>query len=400
MSAFTYQAMDAEGKMINGNMNADNFPDLEMRLKRMGLDLIDYKTGQQTLSLFKRPIKRKDLINFCFHIEQLSGAGVPLLEGLADLRDSVDHPRFRDIIADLIEEIESGLPLSEALARHPLVFDSTFINLVKVGENSGKITEIFKSLGENLKWQDELLSHTKKLIMYPAFVAIVVLGVTIFLMIYLVPQIVGFLKNMGQELPLNTRILIFVSDIVVNYWYVLLAVPLLIWISIATLIKISPRASYKADEYKLRIWFFGPILQKIILARFTTFFALMYASGIPILDGILLAEKIVSNQVIASGLRRAHQLISEGQGVTNGFQNTGLFPPLVIRMLKIGEATGALDTALRNVSYFYNREVKELIEKVQTMIEPVMTVILGVILGWIMLAVLGPIYETISKIKT
>lgn len=400
MTAFTYQAMDAEGKMINGNMNADNLPDLEMRLKRMGLDLIDYKTGQRTLSLFKRPIKRQDLINFCFHIEQLNGAGVPLLEGLADLRDSTDHPRFRDIIADLIEEIEGGLPFSAALARHPLVFDNTFVNLVKVGENSGKVTEIFKSLGENLKWQDELLSQTKKLIMYPAFVTIVVLGVTIFLMVYLVPQIVGFLKNMGQELPFNTRVLIFVSDIVVNYWYVILAVPLLIWISIATLIKISPRASYKADEYKLRIWFIGPILQKIILARFTTFFALMYASGIPILDGILLAEKIVSNQVVASGLRRAHQLISEGQGVTNGFQNTGLFPPLVIRMLKIGETTGALDTALRNVSYFYNREVKELIEKVQTLIEPVMTVILGTILGWIMLAVLGPIYDTISKIKT
>ncbi|MDD5240474.1 MAG: type II secretion system F family protein [Sulfuricella sp.] len=401
MGMFAYQAMDTEGRIIRGNMDATNLSDLELRLKRMELDLINCKAArQQTFSLLKRPIKRQDLINFCFHMEQISAAGVPLLEGLADLRDSTEHPRFREIIADLIENIEGGLQVSQALARHPRVFDRTFVSLIMAGEQSGKITDVFKNLSESLKWQDELAAQTKKLMMYPAFVGTIVLGVTFFMMIYLVPQLVGFIKNMGQELPFHTRALIFVSNIFIHYWYALLALPLLAWIGITALIKTNPRARYKADEYKLRVWLIGPILHKIILARFATFFALMYASGITILDCIRLSEEIVGNQVVAGGLHRAHQLISEGQGVTASFQNTGLFPPLVIRMLKIGETTGALDVALRNISYFYNREVKELIEKVQAMIEPVMTVVLGALLGWIMLSVLGPIYDTISKIKT
>jgi type IV pilus assembly protein PilC len=135
------------------------------------------------------------------------------------------------------------------------------------------------------------------------------------------------------------------------------------------------------------------------LSRFVTFFALMYAAGITILDAIRLSEEIVNNEVIADGLRRARQMISEGQGVTAAFQATGIFPPLVIRMLKVGESTGQLDTALNNVSYFYNREIKEMIARVETLIEPIMTVALGLLLGWVMLSVLGPIYDLISKIK-
>ncbi|MHB1591106.1 MAG: type II secretion system F family protein [Sulfuricella sp.] len=401
MTQFVYQAMDADGKLLRGNMDASNLSDLELRLKRMELDLIDCKAVERrALAFRKRPIKRSDLINFCFYMEQLSGAGVPMLETLADLRDSLDHPRFREIVADLIENIEGGLQLSQAMARHPDTFDQTFVSLIAAGEHSGKIAEVFLNLTETLKWQDELASQTKKLLMYPAFVGIIVLGVTFFLMIYLVPQLVGFIKNMGGELPFHTKALIFISGIFVNYWYVILAIPVLTWMGVSFLVRTNPRARYKADEYKLRIWMIGPILHKIILARFATFFALMYASGITILDCIRLSEQIVANKVIEGGLQRAGRLISEGQSVTTSFQNVGIFPPLVVRMLKVGESTGSLDKALRNVSYFYNRDVKESIEKVQTLIEPVMTVILGAILGWIMLSVLGPIYDTISKIKT
>jgi len=401
MTQFVYQAMNAEGKLLRGNMDASNLSDLELRLKHMELDLIDFiAVDRQAMAFRKRQIKRSDLINFCFYMEQLSGAGVPMLETLADLRDSLDHPRFREIVADLIESIEGGQQLSQAMAKHPDTFDKTFVSLIAAGEHSGKIAEVFLNLTETLKWQDELASQTKKLLMYPAFVGTIVLGVTFFLMIYLVPQLTGFIKNMGQELPFHTKALIFVSGIFTNYWYVILAIPLLAWAGLAAMIRTNPRARYKADDFILRVWMIGPILHKIILARFATFFALMYASGVTILECLRLSEQIVANKVIEGGLKRAGQLISEGQSVTASFQTVGIFPPLVVRMLKVGESTGSLDKALRNVSYFYNREVKESIEKVQTMIEPIMTVILGAILGWIMLSVLGPIYDTISKIKT
>ena len=300
----------------------------------------------------------------------------------------------------MIEDIEGGSQLSEAMQRHPLVFDMAFSSLVTAGEQSGRLSYVFKSLSESLKWQDELSSQTKKIVMYPAFVLTVVLAVTAYLMVALVPQLTGFIKTMGQELPLHTRALIAVSSVFIHYWYLLIAIPVGIFIGIRFLLRNSPRARFLADGYKLKVPLIGPVLHKIILARFVTFFALMYASGITILDCIRLSEGIVNNLQVAAGLRQVRQLISEGQGVTAVFQLTDMFPPLVVRMLKVGEATGALDNALRNVAYFYNRDIEDMIERVQALIEPVMTVVLGLILGWIMLSVLGPIYDTISKIKT
>lgn len=400
MPIFSYSAMDLDGHTVHGQMDAVNVQDLELRLRRMELDLIDFKQRKaEGISFTTRNIERKDLITFCFHMEQLTGAGVPILEGLADLRDSTDHPRLREVVADLIENIEGGMQLSEAMGYHASVFDKTFTSLVTAGEQSGKLPDVFSDLTQSLKWQDELAAKTKKLLMYPSFVAGTVILVTFFLMIYLVPQLTLFIKNMGQQLPLHTKVLIAVSNFFVNYWYLIIGLPVVMVISIVLAVKTNAQARYRFDDFKLRVWMVGPILHKIILARFATFFGLMYGSGINIIDCIRLSEGIVGNEVIATGLRRARQLISEGQGVTSGFETTGIFPPLVIRMLKVGEATGGLDHALQNVSYFYNRDITEQIEKVQAMIEPVMTVILGLILGWIMLSVLGPIYDVISKIK-
>jgi len=401
MALYSYTSMNPAGKLVRGVIDAANQPDLELRLRRMELDLIDSKpAGQRTFSFGRGRITRKDLINFCFHMEQLTAAGVSVLDGLTDLRDSLDQPRLREVVADMIEDIGGGSQLSEAMQRHPLVFDQAFTSLVTAGEQSGRLSDVFKSLSESLKWQDELASQTKKLLMYPIFVGTIVSAVTIWLMVTLVPQLTGFIKNMGQELPLHTRALIAVSNVFIHYWYIMVALPFVLFIGLKVLLKSSPRARFLADGYKLRVPLIGPVLHKIILARFVTFFALMYASGITILDCIRLSEGIVDNQQIAQGLRQVRQLISEGQGVTAAFQLTGIFPPLVIRMLKVGEATGALDNALRNVAYFYDRDIKEMIERVQSLIEPVMTVVLGLMLGWIMLSVLGPIYDTISKIKT
>jgi type IV pilus assembly protein PilC len=401
MPLYAYRSMDQAGKIVPGAMDASNSADLELRLRRMELDLIDFHlSGQRVVAFGRRLVRRADLINFCFHMEQLAGAGVPILEGLGDLRDSTTHLRFREIVTDLIESIEGGLTLSNALRHHPEVFDPTFTSLIEAGEASGKLPEVFRNLSESLKWQDELAAQTKKIVMYPIVVGVVVLAVMFFLMIVLVPQLTAFIKNMGGVLPLHTRALILVSNVFIHYWYAILALPLLAWAGAAHWLRRSASARLRADGLKLRLPLVGPVLHKIILARFATFFGLMYASGITILECIRLSEGIVGNRAVAAGLRRAAQLISDGQSVSAAFQHTGIFPPLVLRMLRVGEATGSLDGALRNVSYFYNREVKELIEKVQAMIEPAMTVLLGLLLGWIMLSVLGPIYDTLSQLKT
>jgi type IV pilus assembly protein PilC len=401
MPLYAYRAMDDAGQIVPGAMDASNSSDLELRLRRMDLDLIDFKlSGQKDVAFGRRRVLRADLINFCFHMEQLTSAGVPILAGLADLRDSHDHPRMREVVTDLIESIEGGQPLSVALGHHDEVFDTTFIALVRAGESSGHLPAVFRNLTDSLRWQDEQAAQMKKVVSYPLLVLVVVLGVTFFLMIVLVPQLTTFIRNMGGVLPLHTRVLIAVSNLFIHFWYLIAALPLAGWFGTRAWLRRSDSARLAADGLKLRLPLVGAVLHKMILARFATFFGLMYGAGITILECIRLSEGIVGNRMVALGLRRAGQLISEGQGVTAAFQATGVFPPLVVRMLRVGETTGDLEGALKNVSYFYNREVRELIERVQGLVEPAMTVVLVLLLGWIMLSVLGPIYDTLSQLRT
>jgi type IV pilus assembly protein PilC len=400
MPLYTYKAIDAQGKAVLGRVDAVNLFDLEQRLLRMGLDLVTGAPSREKSRLIAGArVKRQDLINFCFHLEQLASAGVPIVEGLIDLRESVENIRFREVVAGLVETIEGGKNLSQALADYPEVFSKVFVSLVRSGEQTGKLPDVLKSLSESLKWEDELAAHTKKILMYPAFVGSIVVLVTFFLMIYLVPQMVGFIRNMGQDIPLQTRILIQVSNFFVNYWWGVAAAPFLLWFGLKAAAKANPALAYALDDLKLRVPLIGPILRKIILSRFASSFALMYGSGITVLDAMRSSEEIVGNRPLENALRTAGQQIAEGKNLTAAFTDVGLFPALVIRMLRVGENTGALDRALLNVSYFYNREVRESIGKIQAMIEPAMTLVLGLILGWVMLSVLGPVYDTISKMK-
>ena len=402
MPSFEYKAVDKSGHPARGALDAVNEVDLEQRLRRMGLDLITFREVAQSAGGFGgggSKVSRRDLITFCFDMEQLTRSGIPLLDGIRDLRDSIENLRFREVLTTLLEDMEGGRVLSQAMAQHPNVFDNVFVSLIRAGEQAGQLTKVFESLGNTLKWQDELASQTKRLIMYPALVLVVVIGVMLFMLTYLVPQVVQLLKTMGIALPLQTRLLIFVSNAVINYWPFLFGVPIVLAVVLTVMIRQSPKAQYLWDYTKLRLPVIGPILQKIIMSRFTNFFALMYQSGITILEAIKTSEDIVGNRVIADGLMRAGQQINAGDSLTDTFQNLGTFPPLVIRMMRVGEATGALDTALMNVTYFYNRDVKEAVDKGLAMLGPALTIGLGGMLAFIMWSVLGPVYDILGKIK-
>src|SRR6476660_4606030 len=225
MALYTYKAIDPRGKSVIGRVEAVNLFDLEQRLSRMELDLISGAPSRYRTRFLGGGIKRQDLINFCFHLEQLSSSGVPVTEGLTDRRESVENPRFREVVAGLVESIEGGRSLSQALGEFPEVFGKVFVSLVRSGEQTGKLSDVLKSLTETLKWEDELAAQTKKLMLYPAFVGGIVLLVTFFLMVYLVPQMTGFIRNLGQDVPLQTLILIAVSNFFVNYWWLVILAP-------------------------------------------------------------------------------------------------------------------------------------------------------------------------------
>lgn len=400
MPTYNYKAVDQVGRSAQGQLDALNEIDLELRLERIGLDLITFRQVKKTASLFNsKKVSHKDLMMFCFQLEQLTSAGVPLLDGLVDLRDSTVNPHFQKVIGGLVSEVEGGKMLSQALAGYPNVFSNVFVSLVRAGEQTGKLPEVFDNLASTLKWQDELVSQTRRLLAYPSFVLVVVLGAVAFLMSYLVPQMVSFLQNMGQELPLETRVLIFISNAFVSYWWLIVSVPVIAAIVIAMMVRQSAEARYKFDYVKLHFPVIGEILQKIILARFARYFALMYQTGIPILDAIKTCEEIVANRVVADALSRAQQQINAGDSMSESFKNAGLFPPLVVRMIRVGESTGGLDRSLLKISYFYDRDVNESIEKMMKMIEPTLTVVLGGILAFIMFSVLGPVYDSFGKLN-
>lgn len=400
MPSFSYKAVDKLGRPAIGQLDAVNEVDLEIRLSRMGLDLITFRNAPKSASLFnQRRVSNQDLVMFCFQLEQLTRAGVPLLDCLHDLRESSSNLYFQKILGAVSAEVEGGKMLSEALAQHPQVFSEVFVSLIAAGEHTGQLPVVLNNLFTTIRWQDELMSQTKKLLAYPAFVAVVVSLAVVFLMTYLVPQMASFLSNMGQELPLNTRILITVSNLFVDYWWLILGLPLLLVVFLAAMIKSNPVARYRFDLLKLNLPVTGPILQKIIMARFARYFALMYQTGIPILDAIKICENIVGNRVVADALTRVHAQINAGDAMSESFRNAGLFPQMVVRMVKVGENTGALDESLLNISYFYDRDVNDSMQKMLKMIEPALTVILGAILAFIMFSVLGPVYDSFSKLK-
>ena len=399
MPLFKYKAIDAAGKFITGSLDAGNGNDLELRLEKMEMDLVTFKQKDPGADLFGRnKIGRRDLINFSFYLEQLTRAGVPILEGLADLRDGEENPTFRDIVTGLIEAIEGGNSFSQALALYPKIFDEVFVSLVRVGERSGKMSEVLIDITETLKWQDELLAKAKKIMTYPAVIGTLVMTVIMFMMIFIVPDIMDAIVGLGGKIPFETRMLMATSEFLIDFWYLVISAPFVIFFGLRYVYNRNSKARFKMDGMLLKIWVLGPVNEKIKVSRFTRYFALMFASGITVLDAINLSKAVVSNTVLEDGIERAWQQISEGSSISEAFKNIGIFPPLVVRMLRVGESSGQMDKSLNNVSYFFDRDINDSIDKLEPVLQTALMASIGLIVMWLALSVLGPIYDTISTI--
>ena len=399
MLEFNYKAITPDGRTVSGRQSATSEEDLEGRLSRMQLELLDAKLVSNKSVFGRKKLESKELINIFIHVQTLSQAGVPLFESLIDLRDSADEPAVKRFVSDLVDRIEGGASLSDALEQSPAGIDKVNVSLIRTGEATGKLPEVLAELVESLKWSNEIAAQTKKMLMYPMFAGTFVLGAVGFLMIYLVPQLIPFLKNLGLALPIQTRALVAFSNFLKDFWYYIPITVALIFAAWTTAVRISPGAALWIDGAKLKLPQIGPVLKKIIMARFARSFGLMYKSGVSVLDGLGYCESLSSNLAFRQAINGAALNISQGQKVSDAFAATTLFPPLVVRMIRVGETTGGLDKALDNVSYFYTREVNDSIEKMQGLITPILTVFLGAMIIWIMSAVLLPVYDMFSKLK-
>lgn len=399
MPTYNYTAVNDMGRKMRGVVVADNELDLEARLKQLGLDLVDSREVMANKSSRFGRIKLKDMIVFCLHMEQLDRAGVPLHDALADVRDSSDSPKLRDVLTGVYESVKNGEMLSKALAAYPKVFNDVFVGLIAAGEKTGKLAESFVHLSEHLKWSSEIRRKVKKATRYPIALIIVLSIVITVLMIFVVPKMVDFIVAQGFSIPIHTRALIATSYAFQNYWYLIIGIPAVLLILLLVCYRMSEGFAYRVDAVILKTPVIGPVIRKIDMARFTHFFSVMYNSGIDILESLEAAKGVVGNRVLRESITLVKTNVTEGNSLTSSLRISNQFPNLVIRMFKVGEDSGNMSEALENINFFYNREVNDAVEAMVGMIQPALTVVMGLIIFWIIAAVFGPLYESFSRMK-
>lgn len=398
MPRHSYRAALASGHIQRGELDALNLADLEARLARLGLTLINGEPVRHRRPLWRPRVARGELAHFCFQLEHLLAAGVPILDGLAELRDSLTHAGFRSIVASLGEAIAAGQTLSAACAAHPETFDAVFVGLLRAGEEAGRLPQVLHDLAADLERADELAAHARRIAIYPAVVAAILLAAVGVALVFVIPEVARLFQGIGQALPLQTRILIAVSHWVAAYGWLLLGAVVAGALAARGAIARSPALRLRYHAMLLRLPLLGPLLRKLLLARFCTVLALLYEAGIPIVDALRTAAETAGNAALRRTLHEAGARIAEGRSLSEALAAVTLFPPLVVRMLRTGEHSGALDAALGRIGGYYQREVRESIDALQAAMEPALTVVLGGLMLWIMSAVLGPIYDILGRL--
>lgn len=380
-------------------LTAANEVDLYNQLKQADLELIDCTRLNKTsyLNISFQRIKTRDLIQVFVHLDQLQSAGVPLLESLEDLRNTADNEKLRDVIADMYKNVAEGNSLSEAMSRHNKIFTNIYISLVSAGEETGDLSTAFKEIIKYAKWTDSLQRSIKKATRYPIIVTIFVFLALVIMMSWVVPQVVGFLQSMDQELPGITIALIATSDFVVNYFWQILIAPFLVYFAVKFMAKKSEKFAFALDAMILNLPVFGPIIRKINIARFAQTFGVLFTAGIDVLRCLSSGRGTVSNLALKESLENVEKQVKEGNTLSEGLEMSGEFPSLVVRMVKIGEESGRMREVLDQVSEFYNNDVNESIEGMIAMIEPLLTLVMGGMIIWIAAAIFGPIYSNLAN---
>jgi len=350
MPSYTYTAINDFGRKIRGSVVADNELDLEARLKDLGLDLVAANEQRQRKTSSSGKVKVKDLIIMCMHLEQLDRAGVPLHDALADVRESADSPKLRDVLTGVYEAVKNGTVLSQALAAYPRIFNEVFIGLISAGEKTGNLSTSFVHLGEHLKWSAEIKRKVKKASRYPIVLLVVLSCVITALMMFTVPKMIEFIVSQGFDIPIHTRALIAVSHAFQDYWFLILGVPVITIFLLIMGYRTSETFAYKADAIALKLPLIGPVVRKIDMARFTHFFAVMFNSGIDIIDSLHAAKGVVGNRVLKEAVDLVITNVTEGNSLTARLRLSNQFPNLVVRMFKVGEDSGNMGEALENIN--------------------------------------------------
>jgi len=398
MPQFSYKARDELGRMVKGVEWAEGEDQLITALRKKSLYLISAsERKERILPSGGQKTKRSELIDFSSQLATTLSAGIPILQGLQELALQRQGTKFGKIIARIKDDIEGGTLIHEALARHPQAFGETYIHMVKAGEASGNVDRILRELAGFLEWQEELSSSIKKITIYPLMVLLGVSVLIIFVFSFAFPRISTVLIEMKVPLPFSTRVLIAVSKLFQSYWH-FVGVGFVGGIVGFRLFSHTPKGRLTLDKLKLRLPLIGELIKKIYLSRFAHHLSLLLQAGIGIYDALSAVEKVVGNLVFSEAIREVRDQVQGGSTLTEALGTAGVFPPMVIRMISVGESTGTLDGALAKVSQYYDQEVPSTVKKVLSAAEPALILFLAVVVLTVALSVYLPIYQAIGKI--
>lgn len=402
MPYFNYTIRDATGQTRTGKVEAPNAEELRKRLQEEGLQVIeiseDRKAPRVPAGGYGR-VKLSDLAIFARQFSTMLDAGVSLVRCLDVLQQQTNNARLRKILIDLSTRVESGESLSRAMARHPKAFSQLIIGLIRAGEVGGVLEESLQRIAAFLEKDVELRRKIRSALTYPVIVLLAAIGIVIFLVSWLVPQFANLFKELGiKEMPAPTQFLIDLSAFLTQKWYIMIIAVVVVFI--AYKLFVSTRVGRRvADRVKLRVPVFGPLHHKIVMARFSRTMGTLLASGVPILQAMETVAGVVGNAVVSDAVLESRARIREGEKIADPLQKSKMFPPMVVHMVSVGEESGSLDHMLNKIADFYENEVEMTIASLTAAIEPVMIVLLGFIVGFIVISMFLPMIEVISNLS-
>ncbi len=402
MPYFNYTIRDASGQTRTGKVEAENAEALRKRFQEEGVQVIeisyDRKAPRVPAGGYGK-VKLSDLAIFSRQFSTMLDAGVSLVRCLDVLQQQTNNARLRKILVDLSTRVESGESLSRSMARHPKAFSQLIIGLIRAGEVGGVLEESLQRIAHFLEKDVELRRKIRSALTYPVIVLLAAVGIVIFLVSWLVPQFASLFKDLGiKNMPAPTQFLIDFSAFLTQRWYIMIIA--LVVVIIAYRLFVSTRIGRRvADRVKLRIPVFGPLHHKIVMARFSRTMGTLLTSGVPILQALETVAGVVGNAVVSDAVLESRARIREGEKIADPLQKSKMFPPMVVHMVSVGEESGSLDHMLNKIADFYENEVEMTIASLTAAIEPVMIVILGFIVGFIVVSMFLPMIEVISNLS-
>jgi len=398
LPVFEYVGKTLSGSEVSGEIAARSQEEVRRILRRKRVLVTEARAKPREIHLhIRRGVKSTEISRMARQFATMIEAGLPLVQSLEILSDQATSPALKDALSNVRERVQSGSTLAEALGKHPKIFDELFVNMVEAGEVGGALDTILLRLATYREKVDALRRKIKGAMYYPAVISVVAAGATLFLITFIVPVFAKLFEGFGAELPLPTKLVMAISGIIRSN--ILLGIVILVGLGIGyRYLAKTPSGRLAIDRFKLKIPIMGNLLRKSIIARFSRTLGTLLNSGVPILDALEITAKTAGNKVIYNAIRRAVTAIAQGDTIAQPLQDTGVFPPMVVQMISVGEKTGGLDEMLEKVADFYEDEVDAAVDALTSIIEPVVIVVMGAVIGFVLISMYLPMFDLIGAI--